>query len=183
MPRMLENPISLVASVERARASVMEAASSLTDAQGAYQPDGEWSVAEVVQHLYLAEVSGVSKIWTACENFRSGRRWTDPLPNRGKSIEEVVEATWKPKETAPDEATPHFGGPLSYWLCALASLRGVLAELATRLEGQDLEQVVFPHFLSGPLDARQRLEFLRFHMERHQAQIERVMSGATRSRS
>jgi hypothetical protein len=50
----------------------------------------------------------------------------------------------------------------------------VLDALGTKLEGADLESIVFPHFLSGPLDARQRLEFLRFHLERHLAQIERV---------
>jgi hypothetical protein len=36
---------------------------------------------------------------------------------------------------------------------------------------------VYPHFLSGPLDARQRLEFLRFHIERHTAQVWRVRSS------
>jgi hypothetical protein len=32
--------------------------------------------------------------------------------------------------------------------------------------------MIFPHFLSGLLDARQRPEFLRLHMDRHLAQIE-----------
>ncbi len=37
---------------------------------------------------------------------------------------------------------------------------------------------VFPHFLSGPLDTRQRLEFLRIHTQRHIHQIARIQSGA-----
>ena len=41
-------------------------------------------------------------------------------------------------------------------------------------EAVDLTTIVYPHYLSGPLDGRQRLEFLRYHMERHLAQIERV---------
>jgi hypothetical protein len=53
-------------------------------------------------------------------------------------------------------------------------LRAVLADLAVQLQEVDLESIVFPHYLSGPLDARQRLEFLRFHMERHLSQIENV---------
>jgi hypothetical protein len=53
-------------------------------------------------------------------------------------------------------------------------LTPVLTELTAALDGLPLEDVLFPHFLSGPLDARQRLEFLRFHMERHIAQIESI---------
>jgi len=32
-----------------------------------------------------------------------------------------------------------------------------------------------PHLCSGPLDARQRLEFLHFHLDRHRAQIDALM--------
>ena len=85
-------------------------------------------------------------------------------------------ATWKPKEVAPGIATPHIGGPLEAWISSLRSLRTVLADLAQELDGLDLEAIVFPHYLSGPLDGRQRLEFLRFHMVRHIAQIRRLQS-------
>lgn len=84
--------------------------------------------------------------------------------------------TWQPKEVAPGIATPHIGGPLEAWISSLRSLRAVLTDLATELEGLDLEAIVFPHYLSGPLDGRQRLEFLRFHMERHLEQIRRLQS-------
>jgi hypothetical protein len=45
------------------------------------------------------------------------------------------------------------------------------------LDGLDAESVVFPHFLSGPLDAGQRIHFLRFHIERHRRQIAALMTG------
>jgi hypothetical protein len=165
---------TLVTSVEDARATVLKAATSLTDQQGAFKPRDAWSVAEVLEHLYLAELAGVTKIWTAADGLRAGNRWTGDRPNRGKAIEQIVAETWKPKEVAPPVATPNIGGPLRFWLSALPSLRPVLADLAVRLEGQALDDVVFPHFLSGPLDARQRLQFLRYHMERHLAQIQRI---------
>jgi hypothetical protein len=50
------------------------------------------------------------------------------------------------------------------------SCHTVRERLGTLLQGLELEDVVFPHFLSGPLDAKQRLEFLRFHI----GQIEEV---------
>lgn len=169
---------ALVAAVEEARETVVAAAASLTEEQGAFKPAGSWSVGEIVEHLYLAELSGTAKIWEASAALRAGRRWQGELPHRGKRIEQVVEETWKPRETAPSIATPQGQGPLMFWLTAFRSLREVLSVLAAQLEGLPLDDVVFPHYLSGPLDARQRIEFLRYHMERHTAQIQRVRESA-----
>jgi hypothetical protein len=176
---MLSEVRQLVDSTERSRAALLELVSGFRGDQAAFRPaDGEWSVTEILEHLYLAELSGVTKIWAALEDWRGGHRWDGPLPHRGKTIEEVVSATWQPREVAPPIATPHVGGPLAAWISGLRSLRPVLQDLAAALEGVPLEEVVFPHYLSGPLDARQRLAFLRFHIGRHRAQIERVRAGA-----
>ena len=167
----------LVDGVERARDNVINAVKDLRPDQASFKPSPDtWSIVENVEHLYLAEVSGLTKIWAAANQVRDGSRWTDPRPNEGLSIETVVERTWKEKEVAPPIATPHIGGPLTAWVSCLKSLRPVLADLASELETIDLEAIVYPHYLSGPLDGRQRLEFLRYHMERHLAQIERVQS-------
>lgn len=63
------------------------------------------------------------------------------------------------------------GGPIAFWRSALASLQQPLSELATALAGEDHEAIIHPHPLSGPLDVRQRFEFLRFHIHRHQQQL------------
>jgi hypothetical protein len=168
----------LTAAVERAREKLLGSVAGFSDAQAAFRPgEGQWSVLEVLEHLYLAEMSGVAKIWGALEALQAGRGGAEARPNRGRSIEEVVAVTWKPKEAAPEIATPHIGGPLRFWLAAHRSLRPLLADLGAKLQGVDLEAVVFPHFLSGPLDARQRLEFLRFHIERHAGQIVRIRAS------
>ena len=168
----------LVESVEQARAALLRAVSQLDEAQAAFKPaPTEWSVTEILEHLYLAEISGITKIWAAVDDAHSGRYWKEALPNRGKSIEEVIDATWKPKEVAPPIATPHIGGPLAAWVSALRSLVGPLRDLCAQLKDEELERVVFPHYLSGPLDARQRLEFLRFHIERHAAQARRIQTS------
>lgn len=167
----------LVRSVERARAALLEGITGLRSEQGAFKPSpNEWSIGEIVEHLFLAEVGGITKIWAALDDFQAGKRWSGDLPNRGKRIDDVVATTWKPRESAPQVAAPHLGGPLAAWTSALRSLTGVLRDLGTALEGHRLDAIVFPHFLSGPLDARQRLEFLRFHIERHLEQVQRVRS-------
>ena len=174
---MSNEVVQLVESVERARTELLEVAAGFSIAEGAFRPtDGGWSIAEIVEHLYRAELSGVTKIWAALEQRRAGQMWDGELPNRGKKIEHIIAATWRPREVAPPVATPSIGGPLTAWISNLRSLRAVLHDLATELETVNLEELVFPHFLSGPLDARQRLEFLRFHLERHRDQIERVRS-------
>lgn len=165
---------SLVQAVEEARRALLATVSSLSADQASFSPANGWSINEILEHLYLAEISGVTKIWSASDDHRAGKSWVGDSTNRGKSIEQVVDETWKEREEAPPIATPHIGGPLACWVAALGSLTPVLAQLARQLEGQPLDEIVFPHFLSGPLDARQRLEFLRFHLERHATQVERV---------
>ena len=168
---------ALVESVEAARKRVIDEVEHLGSNQAAFKPSpDEWSVVENIEHLYLAEISGLTKIWAAASQVRAGQSWQGERPNHGKSIESVVDVTWKRKEVAPGIATPHIGGPLPVWISSLRSLRSVLADLAKELEDIDLEAIVFPHYLSGPLDGRQRLEFLRFHMDRHLDQIQRLKS-------
>lgn len=165
----------LVDDIERTRNRVIDAVKDLRPDQAAFKPTPEtWSIVENIEHLYLAEISGVTKIWAAADQVRAGVRWTDARPNDGQPIEAVVERTWRSKEVAPPIATPHIGGPLPVWIACLRSLRPVLSDLARELEEVDLTAIVYPHYLSGPLDGRQRLEFLRYHMERHLAQIERL---------
>jgi hypothetical protein len=160
--------------VETARARVLAAVEGLTHAQSAWKTDpGEWSIAENLEHLVLAEHSGVEKIYRALASPAAN---FDPNPNQGLPIETIIDRTWKPRELAPPIATPHGGGTLSYWVACFQSCTHVLNALARELEDRDLQTIVFPHFLCGPLDARQRLEFLRFHMDRHRDQIVSVRS-------
>lgn len=167
----------LIDGVASSRHRMLASVAGLTEAQASYKPSPEgWSIVEIIEHIVLAEVSGVSKIWQAALSVRAGA----PLfpvelhTNRGLTIEQIVDRTWKPREAAPPVATPHIGGPLGFWTAYLASCQTMLERLAPELDGLDLETVVFPHFLCGPLDARQRLDFLRFHSDRHVLQIERI---------
>ena len=169
---------SLMQDIERARREYLAPLASLTETQGAWKPaEDVWSVIDNTEHLYRAEQAGISLIWTAADGVRRGTSvWKDELPHRGLSIETIVERTWAPRAIAPESARPQWGGPLSYWLAALQSNAPMLVALAPQLEGLDLDSVVYPHPISGPLDARQRLEFLRFHIDRHRDQVKRLMA-------
>ena len=159
-----------IARVNETRRRVLDFLDDVSEKQSAFKPAPEsWCLQEITEHLTLAEEIGVLFIWRAIET-----RWDGERPHRGLSIEEVVEKTWETKVEAPEPARPRFGGPLAYWCARLAGAETMLAELGRELSGQDLERVIYPHVLSGPLDAGQRIDFLRFHMDRHLGQMAAV---------
>src|SRR5271156_1263329 len=176
--QIMEKTSSLIRQVSEERARLVELVASLSAEQASHKPTPQtWSANESLEHLVLAEMSGVSKIWSAAEGVRKGKPvWSGEHTNRGLSIEEVVACTWKPKEIAPPLVAPRFGGPPSYWLESFRHSQQLLDMLEPVLDGLDIEAVIFPHFLSGPLDAGQRIDFLRFHMLRHRGQIEEMLA-------
>jgi hypothetical protein len=162
-----------------ARERFLSLISGLTQEQATWKalPE-EWSVLENLEHVTLAEITGIAKIWQAAEGVRSGNPvFSGDHTNRGLSIEEVVARTWKPREVAPPIATPHIGGTLGFWLSYSRACQRVLEDLGAAMDGigMNLDEAVYPHFLSGPLDAGQRIDFLRFHLERHHRQVERTL--------
>lgn len=167
------------------RSRVLAEIRGLSTEQGAWRErEGEWSLQEVIEHLVLAERGGFDLIWHAAEAFRAGTPvWTGVSENAGRSIEEIIERTWRPKETAPPSATPEGKWSLQSWAVHLEGCDFLLERLATHLDGLPLEQIIYPHFLSGPLDALQRLDFIRFHMEYHLPQVERIKAALAREAS
>lgn len=168
----------LIADVAAARRRVMEDVAGVTEEQATWQPaPEEWSVAQVVEHLVLAEHSGLIRMWQAAVGLQRGQPvWQGEPVHRGKSIEANIAETWREREDAPPNATPQANGPLAYWVASLAACEPVVLALGRVLAPFDLEAVIAPHFLSGPLDARQRFEFLRWHMDHHRRQIADIMA-------
>lgn len=169
----------LITTVADSRSRVLQLVHGLSERQAAFKPALDcWSINEILEHLVLAELVGVSKVWAAAEGVKSTHLvWSGEHSNAGLSIEEVVARTWKEKEVAPPVATPHIGGPLSYWLEALGLGQPLLEALGRFLQGMDLRAIVCRHVLCGSLDAAQRIQFLRFHLDRHRGQIERLLNG------
>lgn len=167
---------TLIESVEVARQAFIEEASNLTFAQIHFKPAADaWSILQNVEHIVRAEQSGVFGLFKAIDGYRRNDLvWSGVPIHRGLSIEEVIAKTWQVKEQVPEIAAPIWGGSLNYWLTLLQAQTGLLKGLGEHLEGLDLEEIIFPHPISGPLDAGQRVDFLRFHLERHQKQIQNV---------
>jgi hypothetical protein len=172
--------VTLTRDVQDARMRYMRSVRTLTSEQGSFKSTPEvLSAAEITEHLVHAEYGGINGIWKALEGVRSGKPlWKGENVNKGLSIEQIIERTWKPKEEVVAGAGPRLGGPLTFWVVALESCQLLLEQIADELAQEDLEAVIYPHPISGPLNARQRFEFLRFHMDRHLNQIERLKEHA-----
>ena len=171
----------LTLDVAGARMRFLETVGAPSDAQAAFRPDaGTWSITDNIEHITLAEQGGINSMWKALAGARAGTPvWSGQLVHHGLRIEQVIASTWREREDVPPTATPKWGGPAAYWCAALRSCQSLLDALATELEraeaeGIDLTTIVFPHPISGPLDVCQRLEFLRFHLDRHRGQVERL---------
>lgn len=168
----------LIEETEHARESFLASIRKLSPDFCIVKPEPEvWSVLEITEHIARAEQSGVMGMWKALDGFRKNEPvWTGEMIHQGLSIEEVVQKTWEAKEKVPEIAAPRWGGSLDYWIATLRSQKYVLQDLGQALTGINIEEVIYPHPISGPLNLRQRLEFLRFHLYRHRDQVERLKS-------
>jgi hypothetical protein len=168
--------IGLIKQVEVARQNFIESCAALNYEQSNFKTSpGEWSIAQNVEHIVWAERSGTNGIWKAIEGARNNNPvWTGEAVHHGLSIEQIVQRTWKPKEKAPEIAQPRWGGPIEYWISSLNGCQNTLNDLVKALDGFNPEKIFYPHPISGPLNVFQRMEFLHFHLERHQAQIESI---------
>lgn len=164
-----------IAAADAARRRIIDANRGLSAAQAAFKGPGGWSVQAHIEHLVLSEQRGVQRIWLAAEGLRRGvPLQAGEAVHRGLPIEEVIAKTWKPREKAMVETDPVGEGPLSYWIARYEACQPTLEQIPQVLSGLDPALALDLHYLSGPLDAYQRLEFLRFHTDRHYDQVERL---------
>lgn len=168
----------LVKEVAVARQQFLASCAGITSAQASFKPSPEtWCVTENVEHLFWAEHGGINGMWKALVAYRAGTPvYHGAITHEGKTIEQIVDVTWKPKEIVPEVAKPRLGGPIGFWVVSLANLQYALEAFAGDIQEHELEKVIHPHPISGPLNIRQRLEFLRFHLNRHQGQVERTLA-------
>jgi hypothetical protein len=169
---------ALVDQVQVARQQFIQVASGMSDEQCQFKSlPHEWSIVDNVEHMVWAEMGGVNGMWKTLTGIKNKKPiWTGKAIHHGLPIEEIIAKTWKEKEIVPESAKPRWGGPVEYWIVALTNCQPLLVELCRQLRGHDPEQVIYPHIISGPLNVIQRLEFLRFHLNRHQRQIENIKS-------
>jgi hypothetical protein len=165
-----------ISKAREARIRVIQTVANWSVQQAMFKPSPEgWCASEILEHLYLSEFNLNNHIWKAWDGWRRREPvWVGEHTNQGRPILEILGPHANGKYAAPLLEEPKFGGPLRFWMEALGSCQIQLERLALLLGEIDLELLVFPHFVVGPLDSTQWLEFLPFHIDRHRRQIERL---------
>jgi hypothetical protein len=167
----------LIEEVKLARQSYLSQISQVSEVQALFKPTPEsWNVTEITEHLYWAEHGGILGMWKTLHAIRTGQ-YEKKFDSKFKNlpIQEIIDQTWQPKEIVPAIAAPRMGGTLIFWRNALDSLQIVLDAFGKDIQEDELRMLAHPHPISGPLDFQQRLEFLAFHIKRHQAQVSNLM--------
>lgn len=74
----MKNVSTVVDEARSSRKRVLAAVDQLTSEQGAFKPAADkWCINEILQHLVMAEQSGITKMWLAAEGVRSGKTGLD----------------------------------------------------------------------------------------------------------
>lgn len=168
----------LVMEVAAARSRFIEQIANVSEIQARWKPNPEvWNIIENTEHLYWAEQGGILGMWKTLHSIREEEMIrTFEFDHKGLSIEQVVEKTWQPLEQVPAVVSPQLGGSLSFWKTSLLNMQNVLEAFAQDLQDDELRLQAQHHPISGALDFHQRLEFLRFHIDRHRGQVSQLIT-------
>ncbi len=171
----------LIQDVSKARSIYIGQLANVSEAQSKWKPSPEvWNITEITEHLFWAEQAGISGMWKSLQSIRTGESLrTYDFDHKNKSIEQIIDATWQPKEKVPEVAAPRLGGPLSFWVTSFVSLQTLLEAFGNELLEEELRLKAQPHPISGDLDFHQRFEFLRFHIDRHSEQAASLLNKMT----
>jgi hypothetical protein len=171
----------LIQEVAIARTSYLDNIACVTEIQARWKPEPDvWNIIEITEHLFWAEQGGIFGMWKTLHAIRDDNMVrTYESIHKDMSIEQVIDLTWQPKEKVPAVAAPRLGGPLTFWRPSLDSLQEVLAAFGKDLKEDELRLQAHPHPISGALDFQQRIEFLRFHINRHREQASHLLTMMT----
>jgi len=166
----------LTSEIEQSRSRFIQSVNGLNTEQVRFKISAqEWSILEITEHITWAEQIGICGMFRAIEGLKNRKPiWEGISPNTGKNIEQIIAETWKTKEKVPKVAEPRWGGSIDYWIASLKNGKHLLEGLIDQADRIDLKKAIYPHPISGPMNVLQRLDFLRFHLDRHQEQVERV---------
>lgn len=158
---------------KKIREEVLESVINLTDQQLNTQVnEGQWSIMQILEHLYLIERAIVKGITVALTSK------SEPTPD--KPIELVLNRT--SKITAPSFFVPSLDFiTLEKMKERLSESRQSLVQLVSKIDEEDLENKSFPHPVFGRLSLKQWIPLVGLHEKRHLEQIEEVKERLLKS--
>ena len=131
--------------------------------------DDEWSIAEVVQHLYLAEEHIVKDLRKSLQTGPAKVRFLKKLiPMRIISWRLV-------RVKAPKAVRPNNPPAMDELLQSYDRVRVDLKQLCVESGADRLKGIKFKHPVLGDIDGMAAISMVGFHEERHYKQIREIM--------
>jgi uncharacterized damage-inducible protein DinB len=189
----------IYAANETVRRQITARVEALSEAQQTSHPtEGCWSVAEIIEHLWITEQNMVrligmllNKAESAPAGNSSAQASDDAQGSSGDatapgaaaptfkpfSLDHLVETIRDKKLTAPEQVRPGGQVALAESLANLQRTRATVESFHPRLEVANLDAATYPHPFFGELNASQWLAFIGHHEARHLRQIESLLEA------
>ena len=162
----------VVKHLEETRDAFVAAVSGLSEAQQRFKPSADaWSIADIVEHLALAEQGIVNIVTTRLPEGNAPAADKVTGPARFARLDAIVPTREQRRITAPSPLVPKGTWPtVDAAIAAFVEARGRGIALATSA-GPEACRHVFPHRIFGDLDLEEWLYFCGQHSARHAAQV------------
>ncbi len=160
----------LAEGLEGTREATFAMVSGLSEREFSWRPAGEWSVADILEHLILSE-TGTSKVIRKSLKGKAGTLPPYPADDPVLAVREFPPAPGR--VTAPESVRPAGPGRAKGdVLAALAECRARTLESLAMLAGADPRAAEFPHPMFGPINLYEWPALtIGSHERDHQAQI------------
>ncbi len=176
MGRFAHHIPEAIGSIVQARARIIEKACCLSADETLFKPDPSvWCVSEILEHVYLCEMWVLADIWSRAEADSVRSEPEIESADQGDTFEAIIRPFDAQKIKAPEPLIPSGTGNARFWVEALRANQEIVDALPQLFSETDPRKIVFPHFIVGPLNVIQWLEFLPYHLDRHRVQIEGLM--------
>ena len=165
---------------EQTFATLKQAALSLSAPQSAYRvTSGQWTIAEILEHLVLVESRLLRLINVSSHKLeKSGSAFSMTI-GLNIDIPDGVERNDTFKVKTKEEFEPTGTASITDSVTKLQTIHDDLRALRSRLERLDLSTVSFEHWLLGTLTLGQWLAFIGIHEQRHLGQVQSILASAT----
>jgi hypothetical protein len=160
--------------MEENRKVTLAMVSGISDSEFVCRNEGEWSIAEILEHLVLAE-TGTSKLIRKMLKENAGKLPPYPADDSGMGLRETGQPAARMTE-APEVAHPKGSHGKEEILRLAAQAREATRESLSMLSGVDPRSMEFPHPFFGGMNLYEwPRRIIVDHERQHHAQIERIL--------
>ena len=172
---------SVLTALDDSRQSLEHAAHDIDPEKRATRPAPErWSLAELLEHLSLAEASFTAWIASGIDKAREGGLGQEaaersPLPEavRTRLADRVN------RRTAPERVQPKGEMSADEAWRAVVEVERRLKEVLVSADGLALNEVIVEHPSLGPFNIYQWVELMAAHRRRHVEQVREIAAALT----